>query len=74
MNRYWGIFKQEWYSICSAHKEVQHYCQACFIGSWHNIILLKVGHYFYENHYKLWYWWNNLEFKKAKLKKIFPNL
>lgn len=72
--RYWGIFKQEWYSVCSAHVDVKHDCPTCFVGFWHNIILLKIGHYLHENHYRLWYWWNNLEFKKAKLKKIFPNL
>jgi len=77
-SRYWGPFRQEWYSICSAHmSQPTEGCDLCATGMWHNVLLTRIGSYFHNNHYKLWFWWANRRyFNKSRrfLEKTFPKL
>lgn len=74
--RYWGPFKEQWYSICSNHRTDREDCTRCSTGMWENIYLLKIRNYFCKHHYKIWYWWVNRKGSKSRkfLEKTFPRL
>lgn len=63
----WGLFRYEWYSICSGHGynhdgnyyEYDTDCSCCLAGRWVNCWLQVVESYFYNHHYPLWFWWAN---------------
>ena len=79
-SRYWGPFRQEWYSICSAHQYGSPYsdCDLCKCGRWVPVVDHMISQYFHNNHYKLWYWYVNHDIfgyqMRRRLKKWFPNL
>lgn len=76
-----GIFRQEWYSICSAHRHAQEDCPRCKSGMWVNVYKLKLSKFFYENHPVLWGKWANRQnspfnkwLKSKQGRKAFPNM
>jgi hypothetical protein len=59
MKRGFLFWREEWYSICSAHIEHNPECENCKIGRWVNVI----GHFFDSLIYKIepdfWRWYTN---------------
>lgn len=68
--RFRGKFlkREEWYSICSKHRDYREDCHLCIIGSWHNVYLHKIESFIHDWCYPLWYW--NANRPKNKLKFI----
>lgn len=57
--RYWGIFKQQWYSFCSAPYDDK--CEICQnMGKWRNQILAEWSKVIYLKWPKFWIWWVNI--------------
>jgi len=75
-----GLFREEYYSICSAHQEFNQECSTCKIGSWHNVWLGVANSVLFKVWPALWIWNANRPKNKTKwLKSInaknnFPNL
>jgi hypothetical protein len=59
--RGWGPWRQEWYSICSAHQNggPDDECQLCRAGLWRNCWRQFFGHIVYKRWPRLWRWWAN---------------
>jgi len=36
MKKGWGLWKKEWYSICSQHQQYNKDCYICHYGTWEN--------------------------------------
>ena len=68
------IFKQQWYSICSAHYRYDENCPRCRVGQWHNVYIVKIDHWFYANVYWLWHWCHNRDRSRVNrfLRQHFP--
>ena len=84
-SRYWGPFKQEWYSLCSGCSindggGPNSKCPRCSRGMWTGVVYHKISQFFYWHFYGVWYWWQNERpgFKNSStrkfLRKHFPNL
>jgi hypothetical protein len=59
-SRFWGPFREEWYSICSIHMiNYRENCRMCRAGRWSNVIVRKIGHWFYKHCPRLWRVWAN---------------
>jgi hypothetical protein len=71
-----GLFRQEFYSICSMHSKPQDDCDCCNAGSWRNVYATMLSHTFYKVSPFLWRWWANRPNSKSRkrLEEIFPNL
>jgi len=55
------IFKESWWSYCSAHQTYDENCEICQSGNWHNNIMVAFSGFVHDHWYGLWYWWvNNL--------------
>ena len=52
-------WREEWYSICSAHAEPAEGCEACSYGTWVNVIDASISKFFYRHSPRLWTWWAN---------------
>lgn len=76
MTRGWGPWRQDWYSICSAHMKPQTDCPNCQAGQWINTWNHALGGIVYRLHKPTWLWWANRPNSKTKrfLRKHFPNL
>lgn len=48
------LWKKEWYSICSIHRDYDKNCELCKTGSWHNIIITKISSFIYNKYPKMW--------------------
>ena len=66
MTRRWGPFRQDWYSICSAHRNRRADCDLCQTGQWINVCGHILGGMVYKLHKPTWLWWVNRPNSKAK--------
>lgn len=59
--RGWGPWRQDWYSICSAHQHggPEDDCRLCRAGKWRNRWRHFLGHCVYKISPRLWRWWAN---------------
>lgn len=55
----WGPWREDWYSICSAHRKTRDDCIACHCGTWVNAWGAAIGRVFYRATPRLWQWWAN---------------
>ena len=71
-----GKDKEEWYSICSAHRTPKAGCPACKTGDWVNTRKQRREHLLYSYLPFVWRWWKNRKGSKCRqrLETIFPNL
>lgn len=67
--RGWLFWKQEWYSICSAHLRHDPTCPRCTTGTWINVWGGAIMSFFHNYIYWFWYWIVNLN-KNKKFSKI----
>jgi Cys-tRNA synthase (O-phospho-L-seryl-tRNA:Cys-tRNA synthase) len=58
------LWKQEWYSICSAHRDHNSECDMCTTGRWNNVLITRISSFVYKHFPKFWRWWVNLPFFK----------
>lgn len=78
--RYWGPFRQVWYSICSAHRENDANCPRCRTGFWSNALIDWCDAQVFAWMPRVWSWWHNRKVIAARkevekqLKKEFPSL
>ena len=75
--RYWWIFKQRWYSVCSAHRISEESCLRCRTGQWRSEFALSVSRWVHKRFPNFWMKWvNRRYFNKTKrfLENTFPNL
>lgn len=74
--RYWGPFKQIYYSICSYHRDYSPTCRLCQYGDWTNVCQRKVGSFVYKRWPNLWRWWANHPLNKEPdfMRKVFPRM
>jgi hypothetical protein len=63
-----GIFKEQWYSICSEHGVASKNCIRCECGHWTNICWQKITYSLYKLFPKVWVWWVNRGIKKCSCK------
>jgi len=54
-----GLFREEWYSICSVHYRYQKTCNNCKAGDWHNVVSVWFGQQVFEYMPNVWRWWAN---------------
>jgi hypothetical protein len=75
-SRYWGPFKQEWYSICSAHQGFDPSCPRCQAGHWRSVVVQAIDSTVHRFAYPVWFWWHNRpnSASRKRLKGFFPNL
>jgi hypothetical protein len=79
-SRYWGPFRQEWYSLCSGHFEYDPDCDCCNAGQWINVWWIHIDGFLYKYFGSLWFWLHNNSFARHYgsswkfLKKYFPNI
>jgi hypothetical protein len=78
--RYWGPFRQEFYSFSSKLRyDEEEYIRNGW-GTWYNVYWRKVDSYIHDHHKKLWLWYMNdapwVRFSKShkSLLRAFPNL
>ena len=73
--RGYGLKREEWYSICSAH-DYQPGCARCEAGHWSNIVVLRFSGMIYLVWPRLWRWWANRPNSRQRrwLESIFPRL
>lgn len=50
-------WREEWYSICSAHRQTDDSCSACSHGVWVNVVDAAITKFFYRHSPRLWTWW-----------------
>jgi hypothetical protein len=55
----WGPWKQEWYSVCSAHLNYDSTCPRCLCGAWAFVWKVHVNNLTFKFFPKLWIWWIN---------------
>lgn len=79
--RRWGPFRQEWYSICSAHRSHDPECPRCQSGRWINIYKAAGSSILYKVSPRLWRIWANRRnsgfnkwLKSSMGRKAFPNM
>jgi hypothetical protein len=74
--RFWGPFKQEWFSICSNHSCYDAMCPRCQAGQWINVVVRMIDNFVYVRHYKIWFWWHNRPNSRTNrfLRRVFPNM
>jgi hypothetical protein len=58
------LHMEEWYSLCSRHREHQTLCIACNHGSWVNIYKHWFGSVVFHISPRLWMWWANRDRKE----------
>ena len=71
------FWREEFYSICSAHYEPKEGCILCETGHWYNVWLLKCSRFVWTRWPRLWIIWANRPFLNPTrdfLYKTFPNL
>lgn len=80
-SRRWGIFRQEWYYICSSHRHAQEGCPRCESGMWVNVYKHKLSKFFFKRYPKKWAIWANRRnstfnkwLKSKQGRKAFPNM
>jgi len=54
-----GLFRKEFYSICSAHQHYDTNCHMCRTGVWHNIYKSKISNVIFKKVPSLWRGWFN---------------
>lgn len=59
LSRGWGPWRENYYSICSAHHIFVHDCPRCEVGTWYNAWLGKVSNLAYRISPHLWRLWVN---------------
>jgi len=73
-----GLWRQEWYSICSAHRDggPDDPCELCQCGSWVNVHVQRIDHFMHDYFYDWWFWWHNRRNSKwrRQMRQWFPNL
>ncbi len=72
-----GLFRQEWYSICSRHGRYNESCDNCTTGLWINVWRQRLGHEVYKRYPNLWRAWANRRWfngDKRWLESVFPGL
>ena len=75
-SRGWGPWREEWYSICSAHRGYKETCNLCNKGTWVNVYKQAAGYFIFERWPDLWRWWANRPWspRRKKLEGWFPGL
>jgi len=68
------LAKEEWHSICSAHRQYDENCERCNVGTWGNVWMNKVSGAVFKIAPKLWIWWVNRKPMKAKFFDNFTKL
>ena len=53
------LWRQEWYSICSAHYDDKDGCPYCEAGRWVNVWVHNIEIFVYKRWPDLWRWWAN---------------
>lgn len=56
--RYYGLFKQEWFSVCNNHRWKED-CKTCQVGYWENKLIRKFNRFMCKYCPNIWYWWHN---------------
>lgn len=71
-----GLRREEWYSICSHHREFDAACRLCQLGNWHNVIWQRIDSVFYKASPWGWQWWANRRNSTERkfLQQMFPKL
>lgn len=59
----WGPWRSDWYSLCSAHQQLNNNCYLCSAGYWQNRYMQKFSGAVYIICPKLWIWWANLKLR-----------
>ncbi len=74
--RGWGLWRQDWYSICSQHRDYRESCLRCRTGSWHNRIATKIDSLFFRFCPYGWRKWANRKNSpsRKRLESWFPGL
>lgn len=79
-SRYWGPFRQEFYSFSSKLRyDEEEYIRNGW-GTWYNVHWRKVDSYIHDHHKKFWLWYMNTPllrpFSKSHrtLLRVFPKL
>ena len=60
------IWKEKWYSICSAHIKHDEDCPRCQVGQWKNVLSIWYDDFLYKYSYPLWYYKANGSFPPRK--------
>jgi hypothetical protein len=58
-SRRWGPFRQEFYSICSAHYHNDPSCPRCRAGAWKNVWGTAFSLFVFKVSPERWQWWQN---------------
>lgn len=62
----WGPFRYDWYSICSAHQQIDLNCKRCQCGTWINNWKHSINYYLFEKELNFWRWWTNILLNRKK--------
>jgi hypothetical protein len=71
-----GLFIEDFYSLCSAHREWNPECKRCAAGMWHNRWVHMAGSFVYAVWPWLWRKWANRKNSPSRkfLEEHFPKL
>lgn len=77
--RGWGLWRAEWYSLCSAHRNSSpdSTCENCRAGHWVNVYGHNIDSFVYRHWPDFWRWKANRRWFNSRhrfLEKHFPNL
>lgn len=72
----WGPWRCEWWSVCSVHYVHQNACVQCQAGTWINMTTHSVDKLVWRHAPRVALWWHNRPNSKAKqtLRRFFPGL
>lgn len=68
--RGFGPFTQDFYSVCSTHREEQDGCSRCAIGTWKYRIVQKVEDQLFLMSPRLWRVWANRPAGRARVEHL----
>jgi hypothetical protein len=65
---------QDWYSICSSHRDHREDCPRCNVGSWNYRLAARAGHLLYKASPALWRLWANRPAGRARLHELLKKI
>ena len=74
--RWVGVMREQWLSICSAHRDIDKNCNTCAVGRWENMVQMRAeAHWADQDPAGYLAWVNRPESAVRKsLEHIFPGL
>lgn len=65
---------EDWYSVCSIHREYREGCRLCVVGSWRYRLVQKADSLLYSVSPRLWRLWANRPAGRRRLESLMRRI